>query len=154
MLAGCGGVSSGLVCLYLKCMLMAESFPVSEDRLTLKKQSLQSHPDAKALHTHNWYIYLITRGQKTFPVKSLHGSSSVLSSGTPRSCLLYKVFSSGSVVKNPPAMQERWQEPQVWFLGWEDPLEKRKQQPTPVFLPGEFHGPPTGLQKSRTRPSN
>ena len=24
-------------------------------------------------------------------------------------------------------------------LGWEDPLEK-EMQPTPVFLPGEFHG--------------
>ena len=24
------------------------------------------------------------------------------------------------LVKNPPAMQETW----VWFLGWEDPLEK------------------------------
>ena len=29
----------------------------------------------------------------------------------------------GSVVKNLPAMQETW-ETQVWFLGWEDPLEK------------------------------
>ena len=27
----------------------------------------------------------------------------------------------------------------VSSLGWEDPLEK-KWQPTPVFLPGEFHG--------------
>ena len=26
-----------------------------------------------------------------------------------------------------------------WILGGEDPLEKA-QQPTPVFLPGEFHG--------------
>ena len=24
-------------------------------------------------------------------------------------------------------------------LGWEDPLEE-KMQPTPVFLPGKFHG--------------
>ena len=29
-------------------------------------------------------------------------------------------FPHGSVVKNPPAMQEM----QVWFLCWEDPLEK------------------------------
>ena len=28
----------------------------------------------------------------------------------------------GSVVKNPPAKQQTW----VWFLGWEDPLEKEK----------------------------
>ena len=27
----------------------------------------------------------------------------------------------------------------VQSLGWEDPLEKRKWQPAPVFLPGEFH---------------
>ena len=38
------------------------------------------------------------------------------------------------VVKNLPAMWET----QVQSLGWEDPLEK-KWQPTPVFLPGEFH---------------
>jgi len=37
--------------------------------------------------------------------------------------------------KNLPAMQETW----VWSLGWEDPW-RRKWQPTPVFLPGEFHG--------------
>ena len=39
------------------------------------------------------------------------------------------------LVKNLPAMQETW----VRFLGWEDPW-RRKWQPTPVFLPGEFHG--------------
>ena len=38
------------------------------------------------------------------------------------------------MVKNPPAMQETW----VPSLGQEAPLE-RKWQPTPVFLPGEFH---------------
>ena len=37
--------------------------------------------------------------------------------------------------KNLPAMQETW----VQSLGWEDPLEK-EMQPTPVLLPGEFHG--------------
>ena len=40
-------------------------------------------------------------------------------------------FPDGSVVKNLPAVQ-------VWSLGQEDPLEK-EWQPTPVFLPGEFH---------------
>ena len=39
------------------------------------------------------------------------------------------------LVKNPPAMQDTW----VQSLGWEDAL-RRKWQPTPVFLPGEFHG--------------
>ena len=38
-------------------------------------------------------------------------------------------------VKNLPAMQEIW----VKSLGWEGPLEKG-WQPTPVCLPGEFHG--------------
>ena len=38
------------------------------------------------------------------------------------------------IVKNLPAMQET----QIWSLGWEDPTE-RERQPTPVFLPGEFH---------------
>ena len=40
-------------------------------------------------------------------------------------------------------MRETW----VQFLGWEDPVEKG-MQPTPVFLPGEFHG-----QRSLTSPS-
>ena len=38
-------------------------------------------------------------------------------------------------VKNLPMVQETW----VLSLGWEDPLEK-EWLPTPVFLPGEFHG--------------
>ena len=38
-------------------------------------------------------------------------------------------------VKNLSAMQETW----VQSLDWEDPLG-REWQPTPVFLPGEFHG--------------
>ena len=36
-------------------------------------------------------------------------------------------------VKNLPAMREAW----IQSLGWEDPPG---DQPTPVFLPGEFHG--------------
>ena len=39
------------------------------------------------------------------------------------------------MVKNLPAVQET----QVSSLGLEDYLEK-KMQPTPIFLPGEFHG--------------
>ena len=38
-------------------------------------------------------------------------------------------------VKNPPATQETW----VWSLSREDP-QRRKWQPTAVFLPGESHG--------------
>ena len=38
-------------------------------------------------------------------------------------------------VKRLPVMRETW----VRSLGWEDPLEK-EMQPTPVLLPGKFHG--------------
>ena len=38
-------------------------------------------------------------------------------------------------VKNLPVMCET----EVQSLGWEDPLQ-RKWKPTPVFLPGKFHG--------------
>ena len=44
-------------------------------------------------------------------------------------------FPAGSVVENPPAEQERqvqsWVRKILWGRTW---------QPTPVFLPGEFHG--------------
>ena len=48
---------------------------------------------------------------------------------------LLGIFPDGSVVKNPPVMQEI----QVQSLSWEDPREK-EELPTPVFLPGESHG--------------
>ena len=44
----------------------------------------------------------------------------------------------GSVVKNPPAVQEP-QETWVPSLGQKDPLEEGMAT-TPVFLPGESHG--------------
>ena len=40
------------------------------------------------------------------------------------------------MVKPLPSMQETL----VWSLSWKDPLKKRMATPTPVFLPGEFHG--------------
>ena len=50
-----------------------------------------------------------------------------------------KGFPGGSVVKNPSAMQDMWQElrfdPWVRKIPW-----KRKWQPTSVFLPGKSHG--------------
>ena len=39
------------------------------------------------------------------------------------------------MVEDLPAMPQTW----VWSLGLEDPW-RREWQPTPVFLPGEFHG--------------
>ena len=44
-------------------------------------------------------------------------------------------FSSGSMVKNSPAMQQT----QAWSLGQEDPLEKKRQS-NPVCLSGKSHG--------------
>ena len=44
-------------------------------------------------------------------------------------------FPVAYMVKNLLAMQETW----ALSLAEEDPLEKG-MQPTPVFLPGEFHG--------------
>ena len=41
----------------------------------------------------------------------------------------------GSSDSKVPAIQEI----RVWSLGWKDPW-RRKRQPTPVFLPREFHG--------------
>ena len=58
-------------------------------------------------------------------------------------------------VRNPPAVWETW----VQSLGWEDP-QRRAWQPTPVFLPGESHGPEEpgglvhGVAKSQTRLSD
>ena len=43
-------------------------------------------------------------------------------------------FPSGSVVKNPPALQEMWR---CGFHPWNRKIPwRRKGQPTPVFLPG------------------
>ena len=51
--------------------------------------------------------------------------------------LQYSWASLGAqMVKNPPAVQETWVQP----LGWEDALEERAWQPTPVLLPVESHG--------------
>ena len=60
----------------------------------------------------------------------------------------------GSVVKNLPAMLETW----VPSPGWEDP-QRRKWQPTPVFLSGESHGQGSvatvhGIAESRTQLSD
>ena len=41
-------------------------------------------------------------------------------------------------IRTPPAIEEA-QETLVRSLGWED-SQGRKQQPTPVFISGEFHG--------------
>ena len=50
---------------------------------------------------------------------------------------MYMGFPGGSAVKNAPVMQETQEmqfDPWVWKISW-----RRAWQPTPVFLPGEFH---------------
>ena len=51
-----------------------------------------------------------------------------------------KIFPGGSDSKESPAVQDT----QVWSLGWEDPWIgipwRREWLPTPVLLPGGFHG--------------
>ena len=39
------------------------------------------------------------------------------------------------MVKNLPAVQETWFDPWDGKVPW-----RRERKPTPVFLPGEFHG--------------
>ena len=48
----------------------------------------------------------------------------------------FKGFPGGSVVRNLPIIKETW----VWSLVMGKIPWRRKWQPTPVFLPGKFHG--------------
>ena len=64
-----------------------------------------------------------------------------------RGRLVFLGFPCGSGGKNPPEMWETW----VWSLGWKIPC-KRERLLTPVFWPGEFHGPyiPWNYKESET----
>ena len=62
----------------------------------------------------------------------------VYSTNYPAKCKQFGGFLGDWAVKNLPTMQEMRQEPQVWSLDQEDPLEK--EMATPIFLPGESHG--------------
>ena len=55
---------------------------------------------------------------------------------------VYWVSLVTQMVKILPAMQET----QIRSLGQEDP-QRRKWEPTPVFLPEEFHGQTMGSQR-------
>ena len=67
---------------------------------------------------------------------------------SPRERIVYPLQYSwaslvAQLVKNRPAMQETW----VQSLGWDNPW-RRESLPTPIFLPGEFHGLQSmGLQR-------
>ena len=88
--------------------------PSWEMKLWLEAMSLISPPDFLSVNPWNWPAF-----QDRIP--NISGG-----------------FPGGTVVKNPPAMQELL-EMQVRSLGWED-LWNRKWQPTPVFLPRKSHG--------------
>ena len=45
------------------------------------------------------------------------------------------LYTEAQTVKSPPAKQETWVNPWVGKIPW-----RREWQPTPEFLPGEFHG--------------
>ena len=53
--------------------------------------------------------------------------------------LFFSGFPGGREVKKICLPMKDTQETQFQWLGWEDPLE-RKRQPTPVFLSGKSHG--------------
>ena len=81
----------------------------------------------------------------TDPITSFKGNSQICALCIGWQKIVAFLNSSGaspvvSVVKNPLPMQET-QETWVWFLGQEDPLEKKMaSHSTPVFLPGKSHG--------------
>ena len=49
--------------------------------------------------------------------------------------IVYRALLMAQTIKNLPAMQETWVQSRVGKIRW-----RREWQPTPVFLPGEFHG--------------
>ena len=75
------------------------------------------------------YLKYITQSGGQINSMLYSGYYFIFSDGRYRASLVAKT------VKNLPVMQET----QVQSLDWEDPLEEA-WQPTPVFLPGEFHG--------------
>ena len=73
-----------------------------------------------------WYSHLFKNFPQFFVIHAVKGFGIVnkakLDVFVELACFLMTQPTCGSVVKNPPAMQETW----VQFLGWEDPLEKGK----------------------------
>ena len=93
-------------------------------------------PDLRTRHCFRcWEAELCTRQTRSLAFWSLQSTRRVES--TRQSLIIWVHMTSlvAQMVKNLPAIWEI----QVLSLGWDDPLEK-EWQPTPVFLPGEFHG--------------
>ena len=83
-----------------------------------------------------WWAAVYGVAQSRTRLKRLNSSSS---SSSRLSQGQIQASPVAQVVKNPPAMQET-QEMQVFDLGVRKFRWRRKWQPTPVFLPGKFHG--------------
>jgi len=75
-----------------------------------------------------WWVAVYGVAQSPTRLKWLRSSSS-------SSIHLLGAYLVAQMVKNLSAIQETW----IWSLGWDNPL-KEGRAPTPVFLPGEFHG--------------
>jgi len=106
---------------------MRTSLPDQEPRANL----LYARPVVnKLVFNHSEIFYLVAEYFKCHVPQSLLG----LSFG-------------GSVVKNLPTIKEIGFDPWVGKIPW-----RKKWQPTPLFLPGEFHGQEPGrLQSMRSR---
>ena len=82
-----------------------------------------------------WFFQCSVSFSKANPIRAQRQSYCILQFPTS----IMKGFSGGLVVKNLPAMQETCRrhgfDPWVGKIPW-----RRKQQLTPVFLPGESHG--------------
>ena len=76
------------------------------------RTSFQEH------HQHFPYIHYF---HPEFPPYIPFSSTKSFSDASNRTSLILSVSMMAQMVKNLPAVQET----QVWFLGWEDPLEKR-----------------------------
>ena len=97
---------------------------------------LGSHRTGKETKVESFQPWKIALGASTMPICCQTQKSYLR--GAQRSCVSVSSsikwtlgFPGGSVVKNPPVVQDT--------LGREDPLQT-EWQPTPVFLPGGSHG--------------
>ena len=93
-------------------------------------------PELRTRHCSRcWEAELCTRQTRSLAFWSLQSTKRVESTRLPLIIWVHMTSLVVQMVKNLPAIQEI----QVRSLGWTIPW-RRKWQPTPAFLPGEFHG--------------